>query len=148
MRRAVIAAIVAGGIAALGTGACGDRGDEAPEELVSAEDEVAALDPALASRLAPGTTLEMAEEGRRLFVVCAVCHGLDAAGTPLGPPLNDGEWTGISGELAEIEAVIRTGVAEPEEFPVPMPVMGGGDFTEEQVRALAAYVYALAHAAR
>ena len=143
MRRAVIAAIVAGGIAA---GACGERGGEEAEEMVSADDEVAALDPALEGGLAPGTTLEMAEEGRRLFVVCAVCHGLDAAGTPLGPPLNDGEWTGISGELAEIESVIRTGVAEPEGFPVPMPAMGGGDFTDEQVRALAAYVYALGHA--
>lgn len=142
MRRAVIVAVLAG----LGAGACGDRpGDEAPEELVSAEDEVEPLDPALAARLPPGTTFEMAEEGRELFLVCAVCHGLDAAGTALGSSLADGEWSLISGEPAEIERVIREGAAESDDFPVPMPPMGGGDFTAEQVRALATYVYVLGH---
>lgn len=147
MRRATIATILAGGLAVLGAAACEERaGDGPPETLVSAEDEVEPLDSALVSRLPPGATLETAEEGRRLFVVCSVCHGLDAAGTALGPALNDGEWIAGSGEPEEIEAVIRAGVPAPEEFPIPMPVMGGGDFTDEEVRALAVYVYVLGRA--
>lgn len=147
MRTAVIGTLVVA-LAALAAGACGDRTDEGgAEALVSAEDEVEELDPALSEHLAAGTTFEMAEEGRRLYLVCAVCHGLDANGTALGSSLRDGEWTTTSGELAEIERVIREGVPEPEGYPVPMPVLGGGDFDAGQVRALAAYVYAVGHAA-
>lgn len=139
----VRAAVVTLGIAALGAVACGDRVEEEAGPLVSEEEEVPALDPALASHLPPGADLAVAEEGRRLFVVCGVCHGLDAGGTELGPPLNDAEWIRISGELEEIEAVTRSGVADPEEYPIPMPVMGGGDFTPEQLRAVATYVHVI-----
>jgi mono/diheme cytochrome c family protein len=144
-RAAVVGLVLAG----LGSSACGDRGveSEAPEQVAAGEAEVEVLDRSLASNLPPGTTFEMAQQGRQQFPVCGVCHGLDAAGTPLGPPLNDAEWIGISGELAEIEAVIRNGVAEPQEYPIPMPVLGGGAFTDEQIRALATYVYVVSRAA-
>jgi len=90
-----------------------------------------------------GTDIEMARDGQRLFAVCAVCHGSDAAGTQLGPALNDSVWIHGSGSVEEIAAIIRSGIADPEEFEIPMPVMGAGDFNDEQIRALAAYVYAL-----
>ena len=85
----------------------------------------------------------MVEEGRKLFLTCAVCHGLDARGTQLGPSLRDAEWADVDSSLAEIEQVIRSGVPDPSDFDTPMPVLGGGDFDAKQVRALAAYVLAV-----
>lgn len=124
----------------------GCRGDdaqsaEAPGEATS--DDVESFDPALAANLPPNTSEEQARRGRELFIVCAACHGLDARGTELGPSLRDPEWIAGSGTHEEIQAVIRTGVPEPEEFPIPMPAGGGGTFDAEQVRDLAAYVFAL-----
>lgn len=106
-----------------------------------------ALDPALASRLPPGVSFQMAEQGRSLFTVCSVCHGRDGGGTQLGPSLRDQEWLHGEGTMEQIVEVVRNGVSEPVEYPVPMPVMGGGDFTDEQLQALAAYVYLLGQGA-
>lgn len=95
----------------------------------------------------PGVTQAMVEEGAQHFgTVCTACHGPGGAGTPAGPALNDGEWMNISGSFDEIVATIRSGVAAPRQFPAPMPPMGGGNFNDEQLRALGAYVFALSHA--
>jgi mono/diheme cytochrome c family protein len=124
----------------------GDEGEEPAS--VAPHERVTALDPALAAHLPPGATMETAQTGRKLFITCAVCHGLDAGGTQLGPSLRTGRWIDLStGELEEIEGVIRTGVPEPKEFDNPMPVLGGGAFDDAQVRAIATYVYAVARAA-
>lgn len=123
---------------------CGGGGRDVQEparELTSVETPT--LDPALTRNLPPNTTTESAEKGRDLYITCAPCHGLDARGTRLGPSLRDQEWIQGSGTFEEIQQVIRDGVPEPKEFPVPMPVGGGGSFDDEQVRALATYVFAL-----
>ena len=83
------------------------------------------------------------EQGRELFLPCAVCHGLDGLGNLLGPSLRDGEWIHGRGSLEEIEALIRTGVAAPRNYPVPMVPMGGGAFDDAELRAVASYVYAI-----
>jgi mono/diheme cytochrome c family protein len=86
----------------------------------------------------------MVAEGREQFgTTCVVCHGPDARGTQLGPSLRDGEWLNVSGDYQEILRLVHTGVPEPERHPVPMPPRGGGAFTEEQLRAVAAYVFSL-----
>jgi mono/diheme cytochrome c family protein len=98
--------------------------------------------------LPAGVTAEMVQQGQQLFgTVCVACHGQAGAGTQLGPALNDAEWINVTaGEIDEVVNVIRTGVAQPRQFPNPMPPMGGGNFTDEQLRALAAYVYSISHA--
>ena len=129
---------------ALALSACDREEPRAAEsDVEEAASEVEALDPALASLLPQGVTLEMAEEGRKLFPICATCHGFDARGTQLGPSLADSQWT-HGDEFEQIRQVIVQGVAEPEDFPVPMPVHGGGAFTDEQIQALTAYVYLVA----
>jgi len=95
------------------------------------------------ANLPPGVSAEAAEEGRELFLPCAVCHGLDGRGNQLGPSLRDSEWRRISGSLEEIEAVIRSGIPAPSTYPIPMVPMGGGDFDDEELRAVASYVYAI-----
>ena len=102
--------------------------------------------PQLAAGAPAGVTQEMVEAGAQQFgTVCAACHGAGGAGTAAGPALADGTWLNISGGYDEIVQIIQTGVPAPVEFPAPMPPLGGGNFNEEQVRQLAAYVFALSH---
>ncbi|HET7274984.1 MAG TPA: cytochrome c [Longimicrobiaceae bacterium] len=102
-----------------------------------------------AASLPEGVTAEMVAQGRQIFVAppgtCYTCHGPDATGTPLAPDLTDDEWINISGEYEEIVELVHTGVPTPVSHPAPMPPMGGASLTDEQVNAVAAYVYSLSH---
>lgn len=104
--------------------------------------------PVLAAAAAPeGVTQEMVAQGAELYGgVCSACHGAGGAGTPAAPALNDEVWLNISGGYPEILTVIQAGVPAPREYPAPMPPLGGGNFNDEQVRAIAAYVFALSNA--
>lgn len=104
--------------------------------------------PQLAPGAPPGVTQEMVEQGAQQFgTLCAACHGPGGSGTAAAPALNDAEWLNVSGGFDEIVTVITTGVPTPLQFPAPMPPRGGGPFSDDQVRQLAAYVYALSHSA-
>lgn len=101
-----------------------------------------------ARNLPAGVTQAMVDQGQDLFGAkpCAGCHGPGGAGTPACPSLNDARWINITGAYPEIEHIITTGVPAPKEHPGPMPPKGGAaDLTADQVKALAAYVYALSH---
>jgi mono/diheme cytochrome c family protein len=50
--------------------------------------------------------------------------------------------------LRSIEQTIARGVPTPKEHTGVMPPMGGASLTPAQLRAVAAYVYALSHAGR
>jgi mono/diheme cytochrome c family protein len=106
--------------------------------------EAPTLDPASAPA---GVTQAMVEEGQQLFgTVCVACHGPGGSGSPAGPVLADAEWIHIGGGYDEITSIIQAGVPNPEQFPGVMPPLGGGSFSPEQVRSLAAYVFALSRA--
>jgi len=103
-----------------------------------------AMDLQVAGELPPGVTTEMVSQGQQLYgTVCVACHGAAGTGGPLGPALNDQNWVHIGGEYEEIIQITRTGVMQPQNYPAPMPPLGGGSFNEDQQRAIAAYVYAL-----
>jgi len=76
--------------------------------------------------------------------ICYTCHGPDAAGTATGPNLTDQEWIHGDGSLAFIINNVRTGVPTPQQHAVPMPAFGPL-LTEEQLRAVSAYVYSRSH---
>jgi len=100
----------------------------------------------VAQNLPSGVTQAMVDQGQQAFgTVCAGCHGPAGAGTPTCPTLSDAKWIHITGAYPEIVTIINNGVAQPKEHPGPMPPKGGGSFDDAQVRALAAYVYALSH---
>jgi mono/diheme cytochrome c family protein len=126
------------------SGGCDDNA-ASEEEPAAAEiaSTAASIVPELPSSLPSGVNAEAAAEGRELYVVCSVCHGLDGAGTQLGPSLRDNDWIHISGTPEEIVGIIRTGVPTPSEFPVPMPPMGGGAFDDHQLQSLVAYLNVL-----
>lgn len=106
----------------------------------------AAAIPQLAAGAPAGVTQAMVEQGAESFgTVCSACHGAGGVGTPAAPALTDAEWINISGSYDDIVAVIHSGVPSPKQFPGAMPPLGGGNFNDEQVRAIAAYVFALSH---
>lgn len=116
-------------------------------ESVEGEGEPAAGEEQAVS-LAPGVTQEQFDEGQQLFsgqAGCQACHGQNAGGSQLGPDLTDAEWLHISGpEVDELAQVITTGVTQPQEYPAPMPPMGGANLNDQQVQALAGYLASLA----
>lgn len=118
----------------------------AEEEPDDSEGEPSSAIAALAAgSVPPGVTAEDVERGRELFLPCAVCHGLDGRGNQLGPSLRDSVWIHIDGSVQQIEQIVRSGVPEPEEYPVLMVPMGGGDFDAAELRAVSSYVYAISH---
>lgn len=99
-------------------------------------------------QLPEGVTQEMVTAGEQIYSSngnCMTCHGQGGAGTPLAPVLADGDWLHIDGAYDAIRQIIQAGVPQPLQFPAPMPPMGGAQLSDEQVRSLAAYVYALSH---
>jgi len=98
-----------------------------------------------------GATRAMIELGDRIYhgqvggATCAACHGANGAGSTLGPDLTDKKWLWSDGSYAGIAQTITEGVTKPKEYRSPMPPMGGARLTPDQVRALAAYVWALSH---
>jgi len=115
-----------------------------PPPAVAGFGATAAVTPALPTNAPPGVTLETVEEGQRLYgTICTACHGPGATGTPAGPALGDQNWIHIDGSFDQIVSIIQSGVSNPVEYPGAMPPLGGGNFDADQVRAIAAYLFAL-----
>lgn len=94
--------------------------------------------------LPEGVTTEMIEEGREVYTgpgLCSVCHGPEGRGGAIGPDLTDGEWLHGDGSYDDLVQRIFEGVPEPVEAAAVMPPRGGSRITDEQVRAVAAYVW-------
>ena len=111
----------------------------------SAEGPAPAPEPAADMGAAP--TPEMIAEGEQIFGGagrCSVCHGPGAVGGRFGPNLTDDDWAWIdpaSGTaMANLANLIRTGVTEPRISDSGMPPMGGGNLSDAQLNALAAYI--------
>jgi mono/diheme cytochrome c family protein len=82
--------------------------------------------------------------GRAAGGICFTCHGQNAEGTPLAPNLTDQQWINIDGSLASISQTVHQGVPQPKQHTSPMPGFAGV-LTEDQIRAVASYVYSLSH---
>ena len=94
--------------------------------------------------LPAGVTQAMVDQGKTLFdSSCFACHGQGGAGGPLAPKLADTEWLQIDGSYDAIVQLIMAGVPQPKQYPAPMPPRGGAAITDEQVRAIAAYVFSI-----
>ncbi len=98
--------------------------------------------------LPPGVTAKMVTEGASLFTgpgICIACHGPDGKGIPnLGANLTDTEWLHSDGSYEGILKTIRDGVGPDESSTgTAMPPKGGSSLTDEQLKAVAAYVWSL-----
>lgn len=129
--------------------ACGG-GDGAPPAEEAQEPAAEAAAPAAAAdmNLPDGVTAAMVAEGQGIFMgegICYTCHMEGGVGGPLAPDLTDDEWLNIEGTYETIVQNIMTGVLEPVEYPSPMLPKGGSSITDEQVRAVGAYVWTLSN---
>jgi mono/diheme cytochrome c family protein len=76
---------------------------------------------------------------------CYACHGSNAQGA-VGPNLTDAEWIHSDGSYDAIVKQVTTGVPQAEsKSGIPMPPKGGSTITDDEVKAVAAYVYSLSH---
>jgi len=138
-------------VAVLAVAACaacagGDADDAADASADSVTTPAPPPPPVAAAVTFPeGVTQAMADAGQQTFntSICVNCHMMNGVGGPLAPALNDATWINVDGTYDAIVGVIKTGVATPKEHPAPMPPMGGGQFTDEQVNQLAAYVFSI-----
>jgi mono/diheme cytochrome c family protein len=74
---------------------------------------------------------------------CYACHGSKAEGL-VGPNLTDAEWIHSKGSYNEIVAQINHGVTKEEsKTGIPMPPKGGGTLSDDDIKAVAAYVHSL-----
>ena len=103
--------------------------------------------PAMAQAPA-GVTPAAITQGDSIFHkdgLCYACHGSNAEGV-VGPNLTDAEWLQGDGSYDFIVATVTSGIpAEKAKKGVPMPPKGGSSITDDQVKAVAAYVYSLSH---
>jgi cbb3-type cytochrome c oxidase subunit III len=77
--------------------------------------------------------------------LCYACHGANAQGA-VGPNLTDAEWIHGDGSYDFLVATVAEGVPkEKAKAGVPMPPKGGSSISDEDVKAVAAYVYSLSH---
>lgn len=154
-------------VAVFGLAACGgDSGETAGEAMAQtpaaenpAENPCAAANPcaenpcvanpcAAMQELPEGVTMAMVEEGKELFggiAICGSCHKADGSGIPnLGADLTDDEWAHADGGYEGILKTVMAGVsADASTSGIPMPPKGGSAISDDQAKAVAAYVWTL-----
>jgi glucose/arabinose dehydrogenase/mono/diheme cytochrome c family protein len=97
----------------------------------------------------PGATDAQVTLGEQVFNgqtgggTCAGCHGQNGKGSPLGPDLTRGKWLWADGSLESIRKTIADGVMRPKEYRDPMPPKGGAALSDNDVVAVAAYIWSI-----
>jgi mono/diheme cytochrome c family protein len=149
MRRMEWSAVL-GALVVVVVTACGPAGDAAnqagTDTTTQAPPPATPAPPAAAPPGTPpqGATPEMLVQGQQIFTnTCAICHGPDAKGTQLAPNLTDSEWLHGDGTYNFIIKTVTDGVLTPKNAPGPMLAKGGANLSDEQVRAVSAYVWSL-----
>lgn len=108
---------------------------------------------AQAADLPDGVTPDMVATGESLFKglgLCFACHGPTGKGVPgAGVDLTDDEWLHGDPTFEALVTRILDGVGPAEtQSGVIMVPKGGSQVTDEQIRAIASYVWTLAQRAQ
>ena len=97
---------------------------------------------------AAAITPELIAQGDKIFHGpgnCYACHGSNAQGA-VGPNLTDAEWIHSKGTYEDIVNQVMKGVPKEEsKSGIVMPPRGGSTISDDDVKAVAAYVYSLSH---
>jgi len=98
--------------------------------------------------LPPGVTARMVRQGKEIFEgrgLCHTCHGAQAGGI-FDPDLTNPGWWYAEGSYLAIVRQILTGVPEDQSTSgVAMPPLGGSNISEDDVQAVAAFVWKVSH---
>jgi mono/diheme cytochrome c family protein len=116
----------------------------------------AATEPILAQEVLDRRPTEVTDSaiavGRVLFrgaANCAGCHGAEGRGSKSGPDLTDRAWLHGDGSYRMISKLILHGVTRYESTQgKPMPMRGWAPVNDDEVRAVAAYVWSIGWKAR
>ena len=105
------------------------------------------------SDLPEGVTPVMVSTGETLYKsigLCFACHGPDARGVPgVGVNLTDDEWLHVDATFEGLVQRILDGVGpDLTESGLIMLPKGGSQVTDEQIRAIASYVWSLSRRAK
>lgn len=99
----------------------------------------------------PGSSTAQVTLGERVFhgatggASCVGCHGSDGRGSSVGADLTSGTWLWSDGSVKGIAETIVKGVSQPRRHTGAMPPMGGAQLSQDDLKAVAAYVWALGH---
>jgi mono/diheme cytochrome c family protein len=132
----------------VGAGA-GSVAAQASSETASTPKDTSAKDTS-SKGAATGAALspELIAQGDKIFHGpgnCYACHGTNAQGS-VGPNLTDAEWIHSKGTYGDIVAQVTKGVPKEEsKSGIVMPPRGGSTISDDEVKAVAAYVYSLSH---
>ncbi len=137
--------------AALSLLACGGS-RSTPAASAPAPAVGAAMAAAPSDGLPAGVTPAMVGAGDSLFNAprsCNGCHGKGGVNGRNGPNLTTGKYEHIDGSYASIVHVITVGIPKDSirhaEHRFPMRPRGGHDYSDQEIRNLAAYVWTLGH---
>ncbi|HEY4648391.1 MAG TPA: c-type cytochrome [Gemmatimonadales bacterium] len=130
-------------IAVLAAAAAGSASAQTSSETKRTQDTSSKAAPAGAA-----ITPELIAQGHKVFHGpgnCYACHGSNAQGL-VGPNLTDAEWIHSKGTYEDIVAQVTKGVPKEEsKSGIVMPPRGGSSISDDDVKAVAAYVYSLSH---
>ena len=108
----------------------------------------AAFPAAAQSAMPAGVTKELIDKGNEIFHksgLCYACHGADGKGL-VGPNLTDDVWLHSKGTYEDIVNQVMKGVTKEEsKSGILMPPRGGSSISDDDVKAVAAYVWSLSH---
>src|SRR5215831_8943092 len=148
--------VAAAAIAACSSGGGGGAASSAPAPAAaSPASRPTAMPAAPAASASAAVTPAMITLGDSLYhaASCRRCHGPDAKGAQNGPNLTGPTFLHIkgTGSYQDFVNVIMSGVPadsiKDKSHTLPMRPKGGGQtpLTDDQVKAVAAYVYSLSH---
>ena len=98
-----------------------------------------------------GVTRQMIATGDSIFNTrsCKNCHGIGGVGAARAPNLTDKTWIHIDGSYDSIVRLVTTGFTKAEQvdkqYEFSMNPRGGINLSDENIRAVAAYVWSLSH---
>jgi mono/diheme cytochrome c family protein len=134
-------------------GACSKSSTTATPSTAPAPASRPAAPPAASAAAARPFTAMMVAEGDSIFHArgCKNCHGPDGKGAANGPNLTGPTFLHVDGTYNNFVTLITSGVpADQIKDPahkIPMGARGGRPtpLTDDQIKAVAAYVYTLSH---
>jgi len=151
--RPTVLFVAAAAIAACSSGGGSTTTTSAPAPAPASSARPATTAAAAPARAAAAVTPAMIAMGDSIFhaASCRRCHGPDAKGATNGPSLLGPTFLHIDGSYDSFVRIITSGVPtdsiKDKSHQFAMRARGGGTpgLTDDQVKAVAAYVYSLSH---